>query len=200
MKDTLTSRNHQDFRARYQGTYGYYVNPDNAQKVPVYVANCNQHKVTFQDIEGRDLFANVDTGIEFEFIPLDRGFFQTINGKVYYLQRVPARQWKRGICYDNTQVHELTNNLRSDVPNLLEVIAKLRPIDCAESWYLFNGKVPVALSKHFAISTEGRLYFYNKSIGTVDHKTDTIKLVNDMLQQELTDLFRRNNISVTITL
>lgn len=199
MKDTLTSRNHHDFRARYQGTYGYFIDPDNGKRTPVFVSGANANKVTFIDADGRNLFANVDAGIEFEFIPVDRGFFQTIDNHVYYLERVPARQWKRGICFENTKVCLLKENLKLVQPDLLQLISKVAPINCVNSWAAWSTSRPVALSKHFAISTEQRLYFYNKCIGTVDHKEKVIKLANDMLQQELSDLFRRNNMEVSIS-
>lgn len=198
MKDSLTSSNHQDFRARYQGTYGYYVDPYTSKRLPVFVGNCNQHRVTFNDITGRELHVNVDAGIEFEFIPVDRGFFQ-VNKEVFYLERVPARQWKRGICNENTRAYTLDGALRNIAANYLEIITNMLPINCQSGWLLSKDGYPAALSKHFAISAANVLYFYNKEIGTVDHATNTIKLNNDMLLQEVTDLFRRNNIDVRVS-
>ena len=198
MKDSLTSNNHHDFRARYQSTFGYYVDPDTGKRLPVFVANCNQYRVTFNDIDGRELHVKVDSGIEFEFIPVDRGFFQ-VDEEVYYLERVPARQWKRGICNENTRPYSLTDALHSCLANYLHIISKMYPINCSTAWRSSKEGYPVALSKHFAISAANVLYFYNKEIGTVDHTTDTIKLNNDMLLQEVTDLFRRNNLNVKVS-
>jgi len=198
MKDTLTSNNHQDFRARYQGTYGYYVDPDTDKRLPVYVASSNQSRVTFNDIDGRELHVRADSGIEFEFIPVDRGFFQ-VEDQVFYLERVPARQWKRGICNENTRAYLLEDTLRNFAANYLEIISKMSPLDCRLGWYSNKEGYPVALSKHFAISVANVLYFYNKEIGTVDHATNSIKLYNDMLLQEVTDLFRRNNMDVKVS-
>jgi len=198
MKDSLTSINHHDFRARYQGTYGYYIDSDTNKRLPVYVANCNQYRVTFSDITGRELHVNVNSGIDFEFVPVDRGFFQVLKD-VFYLERIPARQWKRGICPENTRAYALGDRLRITAVNYLEVITNMIPLACESGWELSKTGYPAALSKHFAISAANVLYFYYKEIGTVDHKKNSIKLHNDLLLQEVSDLFRRSSMDVRVS-
>lgn len=197
MIDTPTHANISDFKQRYQGVLGW-LNPDKpTEKRAVYVASVGPSKVVFRDSSGNDFYANVDAGVQFEFIPTQKAWYNT-DRNVFLVQRVPARQWKRGICEDNTQINEVFKGTLFHGPLELswrEAIFKIMTdtidYEKATAKYLKGDRDSVALSKHFAMSGNS-LYFYNIEVGKLDKTRITLSL--PMVQQELSDLIRRNSL------
>ncbi len=189
MKTSLTSRNHTDWARRYTGTYGW-LHKDNNKKLLVYVQNVNSQQVTFtrDDLE---YYAMVDSGVNFEFIPVNRGWYNSKSGNVYFLCRHPMRQWKRGICSDNTVVTTSESPLYGAVRVGWGVLSDI--FDGVEDpWANVDiNKRAVALSKTFAISLNGTFYFYDQVVGKVTN--NKIVLNNDLVHQEVIDMCRRNN-------
>ena len=191
MKETLTRHNYRDFNQRYTGTYGWLLNTDGTKRL-VYISNVTDRQATFKTNDGFDYHVTIDSDMWFEFIPVNRAWFNSTDGESYLLQRVPNRQWRRGISDANTSIVKL-NTLRSIQP----------------SWELINGifgpgdrypnKFPKfgALSKHFALHKNGSLFFYLNNIGQV--KDGVIKLMNSYVYQELQDLIKRKNFDVTVS-
>jgi hypothetical protein len=185
MRDSLTSSNHRDFGARYSQTFGWLVTGEKKQFV--YLQEVEDSRIYFTINNSSTRFhARMDAGVMFEFLPVNHGWFNTDDHQTYLLQRVPARQWKRGISIGNTQVGFL------DLPG-----ARNEPtFDVLER--IFSSKVgyssPItsrgAISKHFAINKAGNVLFYNTPVGVYDPK-GVIKLDNSLVRQELTDLLRR---------
>jgi len=193
MKDTLTSRNHQDFRARYSGTYGWYTHNDTRKLVRI--NDSDRYQVTFGDDSDFNYTVKVDSGINFEFIPVDKGWFNSKSGQVYFLCRHPARQWKRGIHPDNTLVYNI-KQMSFNQGLSFEVLSDIFQ-DGFNNWeYKTTGDR--ALSKHFAIDSKNRVWFYNREIGVIDGST--IKLNNDLVYQELTDTLRRKGYNYKVVI
>ena len=194
MLDSLTRVNSGDFQRRYMGTYGWLVEGD--KKSLVYIHKTDEEHVYFRMDGDLTYHARRDSGVQFEFIPVNRGWFNTHdNTGVYYMRRYPARQWKRGICTNNTQIWMAHQN--GYVPyeltwKVLESIFKIgfdphNPTDIS--------KRPVALSKDFAIIGD-TLWFNDKSVGTVNY--NEITLENTLIEQELRDLIRRRNYNLVV--
>lgn len=186
-----TSRNHQDWSRRYQGTYGWY-HKDDGSKVLVYVYRVDGDRVTFH-YDDMEFYANVDSGVKFEFIPVNRSWVNGISGNVYLLQRIPHRQWKRGISTDNTSVRlgdmynaRINYGLLSDIfKDGYDPFAK---VDVT--------KRAVALSKNFAINTKNQFMFLDQVVGTVNK--NNIILKDDLLFQEVNDMIRRAKYPLTV--
>lgn len=191
MRATLTFRNHQDFRARYSGTYGWYIK-DNTRKL-VQITNSDRNFVFFSDDSDFEFNAKVDSGINFEFIPVDKGWFNGVSGQVYFLCRHPARQWKRGIHVDNTLVYQI-NQMNFNIGVSYSVLSDIF-IDNFDNW----GKKevpPYAISKQFAIDANRNVWFYNVIVGKV--KDDVITLETPLVLQELTDVLKRKNFNYKV--
>jgi hypothetical protein len=203
MIDTLTTANHRDFAARYSNTYGFFTT-ESGRRMLVYVARVDQASVKFADKDGAsaaELFeARVDRGVEFEFIQVTRGYFNT-SKHVYLLTRVPQRQWKRGISQENTHITILGASGRNSFGPTHEVLLAIfcgttPPI--AVLWRQFqNGeRGAVALSSHFAVAgTE--VWFFDKLVGV--YKEGTIVLKSNVLLQELSDVVRRADIPLMVS-
>jgi hypothetical protein len=182
MKDTPTRYNNQDFRARYEGTWGL------AKGNLVKIKHVREDKVEFSFGDGEDdeiYSAFVGGGFEFEFTQVPHGWYNLNDKIIVYLSRSPQHQWKRGICNNNTSVHYLkaTDQLRS------------MQLTKAALQASFDKSKPTsfdvaALSEVFAINKK-YVYVFNRLIGY--RSDDTLELNNGLFYQELCDLVRREN-------
>ncbi len=101
MYDTLTSKNYEDFRQRYQGSYGWLSVEGQPERI-VYISKVSASKVMFNTITDRDFFAFVDQDVRFKFLPIRRGWYKGHTNRPVLLTRIPARQYCRGISAANT--------------------------------------------------------------------------------------------------
>jgi hypothetical protein len=189
MIDTLRSDNAGDFSQRYVDTYGWlYLN---GKKTLVYIADCGRGRATFTMGDTPTFHVNVDSGLEFEFIQVDRGWFNTTDGKLYFLQRHPARQFKRGISASNTVVRDFRLNPVSLTYSLLASVFD----PTFNYWNKKDLDTNGALSKHFAV-INGSIMFYTEFIGK--YADGVVTLTSTLFQQEFQDLLRRKNIDVKV--
>lgn len=205
MIDTPTSNNHRDFNARYSGTFGF-LHTDQGSKILVRVGTVNQQKVHFTDIKGQDYFALLDKNVMFEFIPVNRGYYNTRSGTVL-LMRVPARQWHRGICTSNTKclVETYTGNLGNinGTDHFFSVLHDVfvEPLQdtkfCFDRWKE-GARHGVALSKFFYLDTKRNLQFLNSRVGIYDRETNKLILTNTLVEQEVKDVVRRLNLDIEV--
>ena len=196
MLDSLTSRNHRDFHARYHDTFCFLTSKENNERKLVHITDVTDDRVYFRQDESEMRFhANIDAGVMFDFIPVDHGWYNAHNSAPMLLERVPARQWKRGISRQNTNVTVLVNNagryggpLTSVRPSFMV----LNSIFTNPQPYRFDPtqKYGSAFSKHFVLTPTGKVMFYRAEIGEFDGKS--ITLHNDLVSQEVRDALRRS--------
>jgi len=198
MIDSPTSANLGDFKQRYAGVIGRLI--DHPDKPLVKVGAVGSTKVTFVDMEGTTYYANVDKGIQFEFLPALRGWYNTPEGPVL-LNRVPARQWKRGMCPDNHSVARsyggmvLTTMPEDWYTVVFRVFSTNQ--DYINSSQVWDGKTDIALSRHFCISAD-KVFFYNLTIGFWSAATKSIVLTQDYIRQELKDMIKKHNLQIEV--
>lgn len=196
MRDTLTRENAPDFSRRYVGTYGYLVQGD--KKTLVYMQKADHMETTFTDVGGYSYTVYANSGVEFEFIPVDRGFYNTVSG-TYFLHRIPARQWSRGISESNTAVYlfsQVLSSVSCNIANLFKVFQEGIDIQQAANEWQNNKRISFALSKHFAVSNKNVL-FYNANIGVVGKNKEL--LVNESrVAQEFSDCIRRTGVNLDV--
>lgn len=196
MREKFTTLNGPDFRQRYNETYGFFIK-DSGEKILVQVFVGNKH-LTFVNSEGFEYRINPDTPNEFEFIPVSRGWYD-IGENIHFLTRRPERQWRRGICVDNTSAFYVRNGrmFRFDLDTqTLEKILQ-HAVDHKTSVASYEKQGHAALSKNFAI-VANKVWFESIPVGTI--KKNNIMLSNDLILQELTDLIKRNNYPFTVSL
>lgn len=191
MKDSLTTSNSGDFSQRYAGTYGWL--HLEGKREFVYVADVDNRRCYFNKAGDVQYHANADTGVIFEFIPVDKGWFNTTDGKLYFLQRRPARQFKRGIAETNTGVFDDRMRQVKLTYKLLATIFE----DGFDAWSHKTLARPGALSKHFAITdNNGTIMLYDAKIGQV--VDGVVVLENNLFLQELQDTLKRKNMSAKV--
>ena len=199
MRDSLTSRNAGDFNQRYNRSIGWLLDEKTKErKVLVVIRAVDHAKVTFTDLHGINYYANADQNIEFEFIPIDRGYFMGTDDALYYLQRVPARQWTRGISFQNTGVSRYASGRWRAEDATLQI---LHPILTNKNNYGFvEGRKVNALSKHFAIA-DNSVLFLQQNIGTynLDGGKHSVVLNGKLVFQEFLDVIRRKGYPISVS-
>lgn len=195
MKDTLTSANHRDFRQRYEGTFGFF-SPDGRSPLLVQLDTVEPSRVNFKDKRGTSYHANVDSGIPFEFIQVQRRVVNFADDDVIYISRKPARMWRRGLCADNTSITNL-KTMRRAALNFATVESAYQnniTYESAVIEFLAGNRKNVAVDDKFSI-IGGALYLYDTVIGSYADKT--VK-VSHIFKQEFSDLVRRKVLPITV--
>lgn len=198
MIDTPTRANQADFKQRYTSAYGWFIN-DQGKKILVYLNGFRNGLLMFTDKDGVGYNTPMDSGVNFEFIPVTKGWFPTSMGAVF-MTRIPARQYCRAINSTNTAMFkenknkvtqiELNADILDDVfgstPTIQEMFAAF---DSGENnWFV--------LSRHFLVTTKN-FYFNSEVVGTVKKiKGGFYEIVLDttLVIQEVRDQINRNNL------
>jgi hypothetical protein len=201
--DSPSYRNVDDWRQRYNKTYGWF-RPEAGEKKLVYITDVNQ-KVVFHTSDGQEFFANLDKDVKFEFLPITRGWFYTRDGGAVLLQRVPAKQYHRGISKNNTAMYFLRadgtlggRGLGAGLEfTVLEDVFVSQPTPHFQEF--LKGKSWCWLpSKFFAVCFHGQVYMYDTRIGTFDRVKNIITLDNTLFLQELRDAIRRCGVQMEV--
>jgi len=191
MLDTLKSDTFRDFSQRYRHTFGWLVNKN--KDIPVYIRDVSDTVVSFQGLNGEEYFAYADKDVMFKFLPLKRRITVGSDGNLYTISRHPARQYRRGVCADNTHITQLTPtgaiSRRVDVPTINTIVSG----DGVKT-----GTGIVKMSDQFAI-VGAIIYLYEYTIGTVDTSSGIMidkKYLNFI--QELRDAIRNGSFKYRI--
>ncbi len=179
-----------DFNQRYCDTYGWLIQGDRRRFI--YIESITENKIYFNEGNDVEYFVYTDSNTTFEFIPVDRGWFNTNTGDALFLYRRPARQWKRGISNSNTDIISYRH-----VPQEVNysVLNSVFNADFEKNNYPKEFKTG-ALSKHFCLNPSNILLLYNNPIGNV--QDNTIIVSNKLFSQEINDLVTRNEWDVKI--
>ena len=198
MKDSLTSSNYHDFRQRYQNTYGNFV-PEGKPPLMVMLQTVEETRVHFMDARGTAYHVNADSGIPFEFYPVDRRVANSSKGAVLYSCRRPARQWSRGVCEGNTTITNLVANRSVGISfDSLEVLYHPNKNYVAALQDYIDGKREgVAIDDKFCIIREV-VQLYDKPIGMVDRTNLFTAKIHPMFKQEFSDTVKRGNLPIAV--
>jgi len=212
MFEKFTSKDSNDFRQRYQGTFGYFIGKGKRTltRLDNIVCDGRNSYVEFSDRDGVNYLLKPDSedqGMGFEFIPPKAAYFNTKIGNPRLVKRIPARQYQRGICDRNTSIQDMKSlpfpvSFDSLIPLFEEKIGVREALQVALKSK--HGARGVALSNQFAICFGNNvLRCLDQAIGfaTYDVATETFQVELDskeLWQQELTDVFKRNGMKVVI--
>lgn len=195
MKDTLTLFNRDDFRQRYKHNYGF-LTTENGRRL-VYIREVSADRVSFVTQDNGDVYyAHAGAGIEFDFIPIVRGWYHTLEQAIF-LTRVPARQYHRGISQNNTVVQAGGYGMLFPSELSLALLKELfeEPITYTLQNFLDQTVFYFILSKAFCICYND-VYFFNQRVGTYQNRT--ITLSSPLVQQEINDVIQRRNLALTV--
>lgn len=198
MKEEFKSDGWKDFSQRYQGTFGFFER-ENAPRLLVQLVKVGETQLTFTDKAGMSYFANPDRGNVFSFIPVERGSYN-FGSDVVMCSRVPARQWKRGLCIENTHIQSLSDG--SSLPVDFTTLEIMFPVKEGRSSIPLE-RFKATLSGNVAFDTmfslvNNRLFLYEREIGTYTNHLFT--LTNHLFKQEVTDLITRHQLPISVGL
>jgi hypothetical protein len=210
MFEKFTSVDAGDFRQRYQGTYGYFVNEGRRTltRLDKIHADGRASTVEFVDRDGLSYLLKPDTDKEgrgFEFLPPKSAFFNTEEGEPLLVSRVPARQYLRGICDRNTTVTTILDKaLAVDFKTLIRIFeTKITPKEALTKALAGKGEHRgVALSPQIAVGLASQqMRVFNHSIGNAgwDSKRELFRVKvddPDLWRQEVVDAFKRADIGM----
>lgn len=199
MFEAFVSETAKDFRQRYQNTYGFFTTKETNKRILVVISNVEENKVDFYDVDRNQYSAQVNMGVQFEFVaPVKRLF---TDGKIIMLiQRKPARQWQRGLSSSNTSITNIDTgaNITLNFSRVQEAYGKshvFNPKDHAK--YLSENSSICLLSDMFAFVGD-TLYLYNVAVGKVNKETKVITMDQKVFHQEVCDLLRNINLPYSV--
>lgn len=188
MIEEFKSNGWKDFQQRYQGVYGWFEKEDKSQLL-VKLTVVTENELVFTDKNKLRFSAIADQGNKFSFLPVVRGLYNTERG-VVYVSRIPAKQYRRGICQDNTSILDVATGAPLDVGfNMLEGIYGYSQQPAITSFKRLGGG-NAALDNTFAV-VDNSVYVYNVKIGVYDAPKAKFILSNKLFQQEMTDVCTR---------
>lgn len=192
MLETFLSANSRDFRQRYAGSYGYYTVPESKKRVLVWMREIGEDRVEFMDQDQTRYVAHADTGVEFEFLPIEKRLF-CVDDMLCLAQRKPARQFARGVNTQNTQFKNLAT--WGEVRMTFDTVkAACLPVtvDVSQSMKELeeHKRSTVVLSNLFGVYGTN-FFLYDGLIGEVDTAKKQIKVAEPMFRQEVLDLVER---------
>lgn len=121
---------------------------------------------------------------EVEFILPRKGFFNA-NGYAYMLYRIPARQYKRGVCTDNTAIVKLTAGGNFDEQELNIQLLTAYVEKQAYKGFADHGQNSYAVSRRIAVAQNNMIFIDRVRVGSVDYKEKAVTLSQVLFQQEI---------------
>lgn len=164
-------------------------------------------RVTKQMVSGTDekgqryvvyLSEDPELSYDFEYILPIKSYF-SYKGEACLLSRVPARQWKKGISSENTQILLLTRygnfnklNLTSE---LLAAYTKKESFGTLDD--VAKGR-SVPLARRFAAAPDGRIFLDSTRIARMDAHQRAVFTKHRIFVGELTEIAKKCGYSVHV--
>lgn len=162
--------------------------------------------VTETEIHGKDeddntfiLYLDEDAPYTLDYILPSRAVFN-YKSTAYMLQRVPARQYQRGLSAGNTRVIEIPSGARRDFNfQMLKAFVNKQNYPTLKDAIFGKAKEKVlAVSSRMSFGRESRvLYVDCTPVGEFNRETNTFR-INTMFNPELKELIAKNPWSVEI--
>lgn len=113
----------EDFRRRYEGTFVFVQEPESDKEnlFQIYSVAPDTERLGRLDLVSEELgriYLNFGSAHTLKFKPVPVGVFQFGN-EAYYCRRHPARQYRRGICRDNTTIKPVVNMVYEEYGNTI---------------------------------------------------------------------------------
>lgn len=200
MFEKFLSTNAGDFRQRYRGTYGFFSKDGKRTLVQLSDVSAERGLVVFIDAKEQTYKLNVDASddIGFVFLPPKSAWHNTSTGP-YFVRRVAARQFQRGICEANTAIRRTGGRgVAVCFQSLSDIFEKaITPKEAVAA-----KQEAVAISPQFCVDTSQKyIWMFDQAIGAATKKDDhySVELRDpEMFGVEVQDAFKRAGIEVTV--
>lgn len=167
-------QNADDISRYYRNTYVKF--KETGDKL-FHIREINNHVIRGQDEDNTEfeLYLSEEFPYEVDYVIPNKSYFQFKN-RACLLQRIPAKQYRRGLCHDNTQIITLT---RTGSSGSMEVnFESLKAFVSKQTFPSFdkavtskgNKMISIALSPRFAYVPDVKHIFVDTvAVATVDH-------------------------------
>lgn len=196
----FSTDNYDDINRYYRGTYVKF--KETGDRL-FYIRDVGPQRVTGTDEEGTEfeLFLNHDDPYEVDYVLPHKSYFQ-LNKRACMLQRVPAKQYRRGICGENTRLTAL-----GKTGNLVQVEIGFDALKAFVSKQAFpsiktvltmkNKPLSVAISPRFAFVPEtGQIYTDQLAVAVVSKKDNRVTVTREIFRPEVTQFVSDLNMEI----
>lgn len=187
----LDKESYPDFKKYYLNTY---IKLKETGDNLYWVDRVDEEYTTLLSMEDSEkILLSHENGYNVDFILPRKASFLHKN-VLYHLARTPARQWKKGICKENTTcaylAHtgkwtsgELTNNVITSYCQK-NIFFPLESINSST----FGNRFALPIDTRFSLDKTGKLWLDMNFIGEINITTRTIK-INKIFQYEVENIF-----------
>lgn len=176
--------------------------------------------------EGHPLVENRVWLKDLQILPMPKRKVFDSQGRTFVYSRLPNRQWRKGLCSENSQILDVTYNLLTSITNKNEftfnssktriwTVPTISDLFCPkynrDFYAVINHllredtkDISKALSEIFWVSTyisaelPFLLYRYANPLAYYNNKSDTFTLLDKIYLQEITDFCNRFNLTSKI--
>lgn len=199
-----------DFQRRYQGTIVMVKLPPKEEFVPMlvsaieYVGDCEASMTMSSNVLGK-IRLNMANEYEMKFEFPECGVFQLHKDAIVF-RRLPKRQWRKGICSENSAVFPVYHRVvDAKGPALTtETVSAALEKKCYSAQtgldLLKQGYRSVALGNNFALcqsfngDTGPVIFHWDRVIGTLSKGEKKIQLSEKIFSKEMSNLFPKMEI------
>lgn len=147
---------------------------------PEYVSGLDEEKTNFQ------LFLSDASPYTVNYILPHKAVFQ-YKDSVYSLQRIPARQYKRGLCEDNTQIVNVATGQKQELTfDILKAFVNKPQYSSFSA--AFNTKIKtkaVALNSRMSFMRTGAILVDSTQVAKYDYTTKKISINHKIFLPEI---------------
>jgi hypothetical protein len=196
----FSTANYEDIHRYYRCTYVKFKEMGDRL---FYIRDVNHSIVRGTDEDGTEfeLYLNHDDPYEVDYVLPHKSYFQYAK-RACMLQRVPAKQYRRGLCAENTRLTALgkTGNLVNvDIGfDALKAFVSKQAFPSIKTVLTMKNKpLSVALSPRFAFVTEpGFIVADQLTVATVDKKQQKVTIHREIFRPEVMNLIKDLNMEV----
>lgn len=157
-----------------------------------YIHNVNYDEVHCKDVDGFDLYIDLNEEYEVDYALPGRAVYQCGN-QAFMLSRKPAKQYQRGISSNNTNLSRLRPDGKWDSVQLtLDRLQQFvdKPAYQDPDVVQWPEMASIALNPVFSVAVGTKiLYALRTSIGSVNNNTKEVMLSNSLFKPEVKKLF-----------
>lgn len=166
-----------------------------------YIRDVSPSRVTGTDENGTEfaLHLNYDDPYEVDYILPNKSYFQYAK-RACMLQRIPAKQYRRGICADNVRITGLSKTgglaaIEVDFEALKAFVSKQAFPSLSTVLLQKQKPLSVALSPRFAFVPVGGFLFCDQTcVAQVDAKRKTLTILQPIFKPEIEKLVEGCNL------
>lgn len=179
------SSNWRDIQKYYEGTYVKFTEFGDQL---FYISHVRPDSISGIDDDDTafEMYLSDDMPYVVDFTLPHKATFQW-KDSVYLLQRIPARQYRRGLCSDNTMITNVATGTSVDVgfQSLKAFVSKPSYSSFSNAFNTKAKTKAVALSPRMTYLRSGSILIDNKKIAVFDYDTKKISMIHKIFLPEI---------------